>query len=358
MTTVVWQQRAYTLTPFRDGWRIRSRQRGNEFDWQFPACSAAKARELALDRFDEVAPIRASRGVASLEEVVQIYKDLPKRAGEVSAYNNVTRLRAVVRAVTGKSLDRVLVTAICPQLWYDFFAAKQGGRLDLANRRAGNAAINSAVKSASSIFIPRLRPLYKAIGIEIPDDATSIQWLPEMKIPRAAVNFNELEFAWGQIQGSPLFFVVGLARFAGLRQQEISACRRDWIVEDGGAVYVEMRDRPEQQFLSKTGEIYRALVTHAAFAAELLACPAGEIVRLTPVEGIRYRWFERAPQAWLRKFTGSAKKPLHRLRGLYADEVAKLTQDAVAARLAGVKAASQALGHTNTQTTERSYLST
>lgn len=81
-------------------------------------------------------------------------------------------------------------------------------------------------------------------------------------------------------------------------------------------------------------------------------------MRLTPVEGIRYRWFERVPQEWLRKFTGTAKKPLHRLRGLYADEVAKLTQDAVAARLAGVKAASQALGHTNTATTQNSYLST
>lgn len=42
----------------------------------------------------------------------------------------------------------------------------------------------------------------------------------------------------------------------------------------------------------------------------------------------------------------------------YADEVAKLTQDAVAARLAGVKAAASALGHTNTATTQNSYLST
>lgn len=354
---VTWSQRTYTLTPFRDGWRIRSRQKGNEFDWHFPACSASKARELSLERFQEAAPVRVARGVASLEDVVKVYAELPKRAGEVSAYNNATRLRSVVRTAVNKDLGRVLVTAVGPSLWNAFFSAKLGGKLDLATRRPGNAAVNSAVRSAAAIFIERLRPLYKEQGIEIPADATLIQWLPEMKQPKAAVNFKDLEFAWSQIQGSPLFFVIGLARFAGLRQQEISACRRNWIVEEGGAVYVELRDRPDEGFLSKTGEIYRALVTHAAFAQELLSCPPGEIVRLTPLEGARYRWFERAPQAWLKRFTGGAKKPLHRLRGLYADEVAKLTQDAVAARLAGVKAASVALGHTNTATTERSYLS-
>ena len=59
----------------------------------------------------------------------------------------------------------------------------------------------------------------------------------------------------------------------------------------------------------------------------------------------------------IKPFTGTAGMPLHRRRGLYADDVKKLTQDAVAAHLAGVKAASQNLGHTNTATTEKSYLS-
>ena len=55
---------------------------------------------------------------------------------------------------------------------------------------------------------------------------------------------------------------------------------------------------------------------------------------------------------------GTAKKPLHRLRGLYADDVAKLTEDAVLARLEGIKEASRALGHTTTKTTLNHYLST
>ena len=364
--TVTWNHRDYALTPFRDGWRIRSRARGNEFDWQFPACSVGKARELALARFEESSPGKVSRGVATLEEVVKAYLELPKRASAVSAYNNVTRLRAVVKLATGKALDRVLVTDV-GRLWNAFFAAKLGGRLDLATRRPGNTALNSAVRSASSIFIPRLRPLYKERGIIIPDDATLIQWLPEMKLVKAQVNGDDLERAWSRIQGSPLYFAIGLARFAGLRQQEISACRRNWIVEYNGAVYIEMRDRPEERFLSKTGEIYRALVTHAGFAAALLARGEGRIVDVplysTPgameknITTNRGHWFQTYPQAWLKPFTGRERKPLHRLRGLYADEVARLEQDAVAARLAGVKAASQALGHTSTRTTEESYLS-
>ena len=150
---------------------------------------------------------------------------------------------------------------------------------------------------------------------------------------------------------------LGLGRFAGLRREEASACQRDWIVEDRGAVYVELRDRPDQGFLTKTGEMYRALVVHDGFAAELLARPAGHIVKMP--KGIRSReeWFERKPQAWLKPFVGGAKKPFHRLRGLYADEVAEVTEEAYAARQAAIKAASQNLGHTNTATTEKSYLS-
>jgi hypothetical protein len=52
----------------------------------------------------------------------------------------------------------------------------------------------------------------------------------------------------------------------------------------------------------------------------------------------------------------TARKPLHRLRGLYADEVAKITVDAVTARLAAIKAAQEALGHTTSKTTEGHYL--
>ena len=70
----------------------------------------------------------------------------------------------------------------------------------------------------------------------------------------------------------------------------------------------------------------------------------------------RSRWFEREPQKWLHAHGVGALKPLHRLRGLYADNVATLTRDAIAARLAGVRAAQEALGHTSSATTEAHYL--
>ncbi len=59
----------------------------------------------------------------------------------------------------------------------------------------------------------------------------------------------------------------------------------------------------------------------------------------------------------MRRWTGDATKPLHRLRGLYADDVAKLTEAAVRARMEGIQAASAALGHTSTATTVNHYLS-
>ena len=68
------------------------------------------------------------------------------------------------------------------------------------------------------------------------------------------------------------------------------------------------------------------------------------------------KWIGRKPQAWLKPFTGDALSPLHRLRGLYADHVKRETEQAILARQAGIKAASEALGHTTIGTTVDHYL--
>lgn len=354
---IVWNRVRYTLAPFRDGHRLRSRRKGNEFDWLFPACSLEVAKREALERFRGEAPPPA-RTAVTFEDAVTVYTALPKKAGEASAKINVSRLRAIVRLVHSKELERVLLSELSPKLWASFMAARQGGKLDLAKRRAGNAAINSAVRQAASIFIDRLRPGYREAGIEIPSEAAVVQWLPEMKLPKPEANAQELEIEWRKLKETDpaLYFAVGLARWAGLRQQEICACRRNWIVERNGAVYVELRDRPDENFTSKTGEMYRAPVVDPDFAAALLTMPPGYIVPAT--QGMRRDyWYRYYPQEWLRPFTGSSKKPLHRLRGLYADDVKQITEVAMAANLAGIKAASDALGHTTTKTTKDSYLS-
>lgn len=358
--TVVYGRKRYRLTPFKNGFRLRSRARGDEFDWLFLGVTLDMAKKEALARFQgEAAELRPMSSTPTLEDVVRVYKVMPKRTSETSAYNNECILRSVVRKALGKELDRVFVTSVNPtDLWNPYMEKRCGGKLDFsfAGRKPEHTAINAAVRQAAAIFTPKLRPIYKQHGISIPADATLIQWLPEMRLPKSKADLKALEKAWLKIQGSALYFAIGLARYAGLRQQEISACRRDWLVREKGNIYVELRDRPEEGVTTKTGEIYRALVINKDFAKELWNAPDGLIAE-TPKGFNRARWFERIPQAWLKPFTGAAKKPLHRLRGLYADDVKKLTQDAVAAHLAGVKAASQNLGHTNTRTTERSYLS-
>ncbi|RYD32619.1 MAG: hypothetical protein EOP86_15275 [Verrucomicrobiaceae bacterium] len=66
--------------------------------------------------------------------------------------------------------------------------------------------------------------------------------------------------------------------------------------------------------------------------------------------------FKRKPQTWLKRYTGSAKAPLHRLRGLCADHVRRETEEAILARAEAVRKASRNLGHTETATTERHHL--
>ncbi|CAB4163312.1 hypothetical protein UFOVP813_13 [uncultured Caudovirales phage] len=354
--TVTWQRKIYRLTPHKAGWRIRSRSRGNLLDLTFPSCSITSAKRQAMEHFEGEQRILSRGDKATLEEVIAVYRQMPKKAGEAAAYINECRLRAIIRLTLKRELRDVIVSEVTPKLWLDFMALKLGGKIDLARRRPGNAAINSAVRCASSIFIDRLRPGFAALGVTIPADATNIQWLPVMQRPQPEAR-PELVEIWGAMEKGPLYWTIGLARFAGLRRHEIAACRRTWIVEDASGVYVELRDRPEEDFTHKTGEMYRARITCQTFAAELLALPKGQVVRDTPAGMTRDYWFRYYPQEWLEPFTGTARKRLHRLRGLYADDVKRLTQDAVTAHLAGIKAASANLGHTNTQTTQRSYLS-
>lgn len=373
---IIWNFVRYTLTPFRDGWRIRSRRIGNEIDWQFPACGIGTAKELALARFQSTAPVLV-KADATLQDVVDSYLKMPKRSGAKASYNNTTRLAAIVRLALGKELNRVFATEVGPTLWAAFMAAKlPDGKLDLSTRRAGNAAINSAVCSAVAIFTKKLRPKYLEQGIEIPEDASMVEWLPEMKLPKPPADDTAMQKAWKALRSSKvspatdtetqknerdhkraMYDTIGLARFAGLRKTEIAHCQRHWIIVKNGSAYIDVRDRPEEGYLHKTGESYKAIIIHPAFASELLMRPKGLIVRMPPRIRSREEWFERKPQAWVKPFTGKAKKPLHRLRSLYAEDVKTLTENAMAASQAGIKAASEALGHTSTRTTTESYLS-
>jgi hypothetical protein len=351
--------RKYPMVLERGVWRVRSRAKSHpaSFSTGSPDFSAAKI--IAADMLGKEATEK-KRTKETLEDLATVYLDLPKRCSDKVAELNVGRLRAVVRKAWGKELAAVKIHQAGPKLWRDYMAKRQAlesGKLDLATRRPENAAINAAVRMACSLFIERLRPAYAERGIHVAADATVVQWLPEMHAPPAAADGAGLLEAWAKLKESnrPLWLAIGLARFAGLRRSEIEHCQGCWIIEEDGTVFVELRDRPGL-YLTKTGRIYRAAVIHAGLAEALRTVAPGDFV-VEPGAIDRHKWFESAPAEWSRSFTGDARKPLHRLRGLYADDIRKISEDAMTARLAAIRAASKALGHTSTATTVDHYLS-
>jgi len=350
---VVWQGRKYPIVKESTGtWRLRSRSRHHPVDFGTGTTDLAAAKRIAKDHLEGRVAGIAKRGEETLEAVAKAYLVMPKRCGERAATDNVQRLRSIVRLAWKRELSQVRLSELSPKLWRDFMAVKLDGKLDLATRRPGNAAINAAVRSAASIFIARLRPAYAEHDITVPEDAIVIQWLPVMHLPPTTADDAGLVKWWETIlPGSGEWFAVGLARFAGLRSAEISAARPGWLVGDS----IELRDRPEEGFLTKTGKPYRALILRPELVEAIRALPEGSFI-VQPATAKRSEWFERDLPRLVRPFCPTAKKPLHRLRGLYADEVARLTQDAVAARLAGIREASANLGHTTTATTINHYL--
>lgn len=358
---LAWKGRKIPLVRDNGGlWRLRSRSKHLRVDVSTGTVNETEARQVARRLLDDGAATENPRRgptAQTLQTLVDLYLATPKRIAKKNATCNTQRLAVMVRLVLGKELSEVPVSAINSEFWTEYQRrryAALGKPFDYAQRLPENASINAAVRTARSIFIRRLRPTYERAGIMLAQDADSVTWLPEAQLVRAAADDAGLLSAWESLPRDALWFVVGLARFAGLRLGEIEACRRAWVRESGGAVMIDLRDRPEEGYQHKTGRQYSAPVLHSGFAAALLACPDGMIV--APDDTGRARWIARKPQRWARQFTGDAQKPLHRLRGLYASDLAERTRVAVAAQLAGEQAAAAALGHTTPETTRRHYL--
>lgn len=354
---VLYEGRRYTLTKGRGGvWRCRSRSKSHPFDSGLGTTDYTAARQIAVQMLEGQKERIVKRSAETLEDVAAVYLDLPKKCSDRVAKLNVSRLRVICRKVFSAELSKLRLSDVSPKLWREYWRICHGGKLDLSTRRRENIAHNAAVRMAASIFIDRLRPAYEEAGVKMPPGLTAVDWLPVLRSPPPPAEDSKLVKAWRKLPRSALWLAIGLARFAGLRRSEIEAATGEWIIERDGQAFVDLRDR-EGEFLTKTGRHYRAVVIDSELARALLAVPKANPIVEPPVID-RHRWFERDLAAWCKPFTGTAKKPLHRLRGLYADDVAKLTEDAVLARLEGIKEASRALGHTTTKTTLNHYLST
>jgi hypothetical protein len=359
--------RSYPLLWERSGWRLRSRAKSHPADYRTGTTNLRDAQKLAKDwlarRADD--PATSRKGGGTLEALATIYLETPKRTKANVARDNVSRLRSICRLALGKELSAVTCREIGPEFWqrYQRASLERAGRVfDLVTRYRENVAINAATRAARCLFLPVMLRAYRSTGLDVNRDAGESVPLPVPYVPPAIADDATMLEQWAALdEGSPLWLTVGLARFAGLRREEIANCRASWIHAKDGVASIDLRDRPDEQWWTKTGKPYRAQVIEPALSAWLIGLmefqqPDTLVIPATVTD--RARWFEREPQAWLRVHGIEAAKPLHRLRGLYADHVAKLTADAVTARLAAVRAAQKNLGHTTSAVTEAHYLST
>lgn len=350
--------RNYALTREPQGWRLRSRAKMRGVDFRTGTHNLPEAKRRAKEWLNKAVVMHSRRGGGSLEALIEIYLATPKRAKAHVARSNVSRLRSICRAVLQRELDAITCREVSPELWqrYQRIALERAGRkFNFATRYRENIAINSAIRAACSLFLPALRRVYQSAGLDVRPDAAEHVTLPAPYAPPVAADDSGLLKAWRSLDDRRLWLTIGLARFAGLRRDEIAHARVGWIEGDA----IALRDRPEENFWTKTGKPYRAVIINAELLQWLnlargLNLPDSFIVPDPPCA--RAKWFIGAPQAWLRKHGFTHRQPLHRLRGLYADDVARLTADAVTARIAAVRAAQEALGHTTPAVTERHYL--
>lgn len=352
--TLKWEGRSIPMLLERGMWRLRTRSKFFSVDINLGALPLSDAKKLAKEKLAAL-PAAEDIGKGTLAEVVSLYKEAPKRCNSVTAEGNVSRLKQMVKIAWGKTLREVPLTDL-PNLWPAYVAKRQGlPRPDYATRRSINTAINAGMRQASSIFMETLRPFYRRNGVIIPSEATTIMWAAEGTKVQSEAKSDDLIKAWSELRHKDvnMWLAVGLARFAGLRRSEILGCRGKWIIVKGATTYVQLKDREEDNYWTKTGRSYMALIVNSELAEYLKSIETESPVI---VAENAERWLEREPQVWLRPFTGGTRHPLHRLRGLYADHIKQETEAAILARQEAIKEASKNLGHTTTTTTEAHYL--
>jgi hypothetical protein len=272
--------RKWTLELHCGIWRIRSRRKGRSITKSLKVSNLTEAREEAKKWIAAAEEGRWTReGKGSLETLAAVYLATPKRVSAKATTTNVSRLRTVVRVALGKELSETSAAVVGPDLWAAYYREalkKYDRKLDYTTRAAENARLNAAVRAARSMFLPKYAKPYAEEGIYLNADAAKAALLPEPWLPRPEAKDVDLVDVWPTWRKSDpaLWLAVGLARFAGLRRDEIWHCRRTWIEDRDGTVFVVLRDRPEEKWQTKTGRPYRALVLNAELAAFLSSAPA------------------------------------------------------------------------------------
>ncbi len=354
---VMFDGRAFPLVRDRFGLRLRSRAAAHPVNFCTGTFNETLAKKRAKEHLEKAAANQMQPTARTAHDLVEAYKQLSKRAGVRTEKYNVQRFTAILREVLNRPLKSIRLHEITPKLWMDFMARRQGlARADLSIRRPEHTTINTAVRCARSLLIESLREGYRELGIDMPK-AGKIQWLQEIKKTPGRFDEKTMLTAWQELPStSPVWRTIALARFAGLRKEEIACCRPSWLVNHEGVWAIEVRDRPEEHYYCKTGFGGLSPVLSGELLAVLQNLPPHEFV--VQFKGCRANWFDRAPQRWLRAFMGDKRagiaKPLHRLRAAYLDNVRK--SEMMRLQSESIKAAAAAGRHTSDRTTRDHYL--
>lgn len=362
--------------PATGRWRVRKRTEDVYIDKSTGCTELSEARRWAKVYVEKELgnAYRLATGGHTLEEVVQAYLSFPKPVRPYVAEANVARLRGIVRIAMDKELHEVRARAITYRLWEDYAAHRHGGKMDLSTPRRENISILGAIRSACSIFPKKLDHRYAEVGITLDfANLRRVPALPTVSVARKALPdgcLGSLLNAWASLKNSEsatdraIYTTVGLALHAGLRSGEIAAAQKHWLSTNGTEVKVVLKDRPEENFRTKTGSEalenswLSGLVIDLGFAFHLMSLPEGKLVQF-PQQSADW-FFNTVVNRWIRQFITKEMdgKGLHRLRAEYANAVRRKYGDRILANQVGIDAARAALGHETSSTTLRHYLQT
>jgi integrase len=285
---------------------------------------------------------------ATIGDILIAYKTGAIHAKKATLRTNENALRQIVEAIHQSSVDQP-VTVLTRTLVERWMMTKQGlSNLDRRSRRQINLSINSTYKHAKDVFAKKLfSEKYSLLRLPDLSDFLSVPLLPTpsaqwTRIPREQYEAmlkaaNELR------QTNPDLWLVNLLlRRLGLRNSELAAAERNWIIETETGYALSIEDRPNFQLKGvrpRTLPLSQDLV-------DLLLPIKGHLILPNSTKTDRLALIERTHNQWLRTYIPDRTKGNHELRKQAGSMV--LTKQNLAA-------AQRFLGHSSQATTEKWY---
>jgi len=228
-----------------------------------------------------------------------------------------------------------------------YYAARQGGVLDVTGPQEGNLSINSTLNHARSIFSARSLS-YKLGTLELPDLASFMKEPPLPTLDGEPEPVREAEYAamlaaWAALPADDELRLVNLLlRQTGMRSGSVAAVERDWLEDLRSGPVIHVRKR-------KGGTRLYSVPISEDLAAIIRSRPAGPVLLPKGTDRDRKELVTVRHNAWLKQIIGGAGERTqgnHRLR----DTVATVLLSWL-----GIEAAVLALGHADRKTTLQHY---